>query len=145
MCTSHIFFRFAHRSPLERCERLRYKERRTCRDLTFSMSLVFWNLIISAGNLFRKMSNLDIEMTRNPAAVHRKGQQKTNMAGTKETQEMESYQVEEDGKTVIYSGTDEAWEKNAVEEKETSLSGLIERFLPPLSTELHQAPYTSKN
>lgn len=47
-------------------------------------------------------SNLDIEMTRNPAAVHRKGQQKTNMAGTKETQEMESYQVEEDGKTVIY-------------------------------------------
>ena len=65
-------------------------------------------------------SNLDIEMTRNPASVHRKGQQKTNMAGTKETQEMESYQVEEDGKTVIYSGTDEAWEKNAVEEKETS-------------------------
>lgn len=65
-------------------------------------------------------SNLDIEMIRNPAAVHRKGQQKTNMAGTKETQEMESYQVEEDGKTVIYSGTDEAWEKNAVEEKETS-------------------------
>ena len=65
-------------------------------------------------------SNLDIEMTRDPAAVHRKGQQKTNMAGTKETQEMESYQVEEDGKTVIYSGTDEAWEKNAVEEKETS-------------------------
>ena len=61
-------------------------------------------------------SNLDIEMTRDPAAVHRKGQQKTNMAGTKETQEMESYQVEEDGKTVIYSGTDEAWEKNAVEE-----------------------------
>ena len=46
-------------------------------------------------------SNLDIEMTRDPAAVHRKGQQKTNMAGTKETQEMESYQVEEDGKTVI--------------------------------------------
>ena len=42
------------------------------------------------------------------------------MAGTKETQEMESYQMEEDGKTVIYSGTDEAWEKNAVEEKETS-------------------------
>ena len=66
-------------------------------------------------------SNLDIEMTRDPVAVHRKGQQKTNMAGTKETQEMESYQVEEDGKTVIYSGTDEAWEKNAVEEKETSL------------------------
>lgn len=35
-------------------------------------------------------SNLDIEMIRDPAAVHRKGQQKTNMAGTKETQEMES-------------------------------------------------------
>ena len=29
-------------------------------------------------------SNLDIEMTQDPAAVHRKGQQKTNMAGTKE-------------------------------------------------------------
>ena len=63
-------------------------------------------------------SNLDIEMIRDPAAVHRKGQQKTNMTGTKETQEMESYQVEEDEKTVIYSGTDEAWEKNAVEEKD---------------------------
>ena len=45
-------------------------------------------------------SNLDIEMIRDPAAVQRKGQQKTNMTGTKETQEMESYQVEEDGKTI---------------------------------------------
>ena len=61
-------------------------------------------------------SNLDIEMTRDPAAVHRKGQQKTDMAGTEETQELESYQVEEDGKTVIYSGTDEAWEKNDADE-----------------------------
>ena len=33
-------------------------------------------------------SNLDIEMIRDPEAVHRKGQQKTNMAGTKETQGM---------------------------------------------------------
>ena len=32
-------------------------------------------------------SNLDIEMTREPSAVHRKGQQKTNMAGTKEGEE----------------------------------------------------------
>lgn len=61
-------------------------------------------------------SNLDIEMTRDPAAVHRKGQQKTDMAGKEETQELESYQVEEDGKTVIYSGTDEAWEKNDADE-----------------------------
>ena len=73
-------------------------------------------------------SNLGIEMIRDPAAVHRKGQQKTNMAGTKETQEMESYQVEEDGKTVIYSGTDEAWEKNAVEERDIFTADGIVRW-----------------
>lgn len=70
-------------------------------------------------------SNLDIEMTRDPGVVHRKGQQKTSMAGMKEIQEMESYQVEEDGKTVIYSGTDEAWEKNTVEEKDTSSQQML--------------------
>lgn len=98
------------------------------RDLVFnlaSVESVKENQIVSlemgeGDNVVRQESNLDIETTIDPAAVHRKGQQKTDMAGTEETQELESYQLKEDGKTVIYSGSDEAWEKTDVKEKATT-------------------------
>lgn len=94
------------------------------RDLVVNMTAVesaTENQIVSlqmgeGENTVSQESNLDIEMTRDPVAIHRKGQQKTDMGGSEETQNLESYQVEEEGKTVIYSGTDEAWEKNDADE-----------------------------
>lgn len=98
------------------------------RDLVInltSVDSVTENQIVSlqmgeGDNAIRQESNLDVEMTRDPSAVHRKGQQKTDMAGTQETQDLESYQVEEDGKTVIYSGSEDSWEKAAEDSEETA-------------------------
>ena len=46
-----------HRCPLERGERLRDKERGACRNLAFSVSLIFRNLIVTLCDLFRQMRN----------------------------------------------------------------------------------------
>ena len=44
-----------HRCPLERSERLRNKERGACRNLAFSVSLVFRNLIVALCDFFCQM------------------------------------------------------------------------------------------
>ena len=56
-CTANVFFTWKHLCPLERGERFRNEERRTGRDLTFSIALFFRNFIISSGNLFCQMGN----------------------------------------------------------------------------------------
>ena len=54
----NIFCIFIHRRPLEWSERFRNKERTTGCDLTFSIALILWNLIVASRNFICQNRNL---------------------------------------------------------------------------------------
>ena len=56
-CTIKEFFFPAHWRPLEWGKWLWNKERSTCCDLTFSVSLIFWDLVVTFRDFFTKMSD----------------------------------------------------------------------------------------